>query len=100
MTPADVMIATFDAGGAAEAMRVAGQLREQGLRVLVYPDADKIGKQIKYADGRGIPYVALLGEDEIRDRTLTIKDLKAQSQERVPQAEAGVKIREALKRRG
>jgi histidyl-tRNA synthetase len=100
LTPADVMIATFDAGGAAEAMRVAGQLREEGLRVLVYPDADKIGKQIKYADGRGIPYVALLGEDEIRDRMLTIKDLKAQSQGKVPQAEAGVMIREALKRRG
>ena len=61
-TPADVMIATFDAAGAAAAMRVAAMLRATGLRVLVYPDAEKIGKQIKYADSRGIPFVALLGE--------------------------------------
>jgi hypothetical protein len=44
------MIAAFDASSLSEAMRVGGRLREQGLRVLVYPDADKIGKQIKYAD--------------------------------------------------
>jgi histidyl-tRNA synthetase len=100
MTPADVMVATFDASSAADAMRVASRLREQGLRVLVYPDADKIGKQIKYADSRGIPFVALLGEDEIKADTVTIKDLRAQSQETVPQAEAGAKILEALKTRG
>jgi len=100
MTPADVMIATFDASSAGEAMRVAARLREQGLRVLVYPDADKIGKQIKYADGRGIPFVALLGEDEITQGTLTVKNLRAQSQETVPQTEAGVKILEALRQRG
>jgi histidyl-tRNA synthetase len=100
MTPADVMVATFDALSAGQAMRVANRLREQGLRVLVYPDADKIGKQIKYADSRGIPFVALLGEDEIKADTVTIKDLRAQSQETVPQAEAGAKILEALKTRG
>ncbi len=62
------MVAMFDAASAADAMRVAATLRAAGLRVLVYPDADKIGKQIKYADGRGIPFVALLGDDEIKAR--------------------------------
>ena len=61
-------------------MRVATQLRAAGLRVLVYPDADKIGKQIKYADGRGIPFVALLGDDEIKAGTVTVKNLAAQTQ--------------------
>ena len=55
MSPADVMVAMFDVPTAAHAMRVADQLRAHGLRVLVYPDADKLGKQIKYADARGIP---------------------------------------------
>ena len=49
-------------GRAAHALRVAATLRAAGLRVIVYPDADKIGKQIKYADARGIPFVAILGE--------------------------------------
>ena len=100
MTPADVMIATFDASGAGEAMRVAGRLREQGLRVLVYPDADKIGKQIKYADGRGIPFVALLGEDEIKGGTVTVKNLAAQTQQTYDQSAAGAAILEALRQRG
>src|SRR4029450_7500841 len=44
-TPADVMMAVFDAKDTAHALRVAGLLRRSGLRVLVYPDADTIGKQ-------------------------------------------------------
>ena len=99
-SPADVMVATFDAAGMAPAMRVAGQLRACGLRVLVYPDPDKIGKQIKYADGRGIPFVALVGDDEIESEKVTVKDLAAQTQETYPQSEAGARILEALKRRG
>jgi histidyl-tRNA synthetase len=75
-------------------------MRKQGLRVLVYPDPDKIGKQIKYADSRGIPFVALLGADEIKDKKVTVKNLAAQTQETHPQAEAGTKILEALKQRG
>lgn len=100
MTPADVMIVTFDPSSAGEAMRVASGLRAQGLRVLVYPDADKIGKQIKYADGRGIPFVALLGEDEIKGGTLTVKNLAAQTQQTYDQSAAGAAIFEALRQRG
>jgi histidyl-tRNA synthetase len=100
MTPADVMIATFDASSAPDAMRIATTLRKQGLRVLVYPDADKIGKQIKYADGRGIPFVALLGEDEIKGGTLTVKNLAAQTQATYEQSAAGAAILETLRQRG
>ena len=99
-TPADVMIATFDAAGLAEAMKVAGLLRASGLRVLVYPDADKIGKQIKYADSRGIPFVALLGDNEIKDGTVTVKHLAKQTQSTYGQSEAGPKILEDLNHRG
>ena len=100
LSPADVMVATFDSSAAADAMRVAGKLRAGGLRVLVYPDADKIGKQIKYADGRGIPFVALLGDDEIRTDTVTVKDLAAKTQHTYPQSAAGAAMIEALRRRG
>ena len=99
LSPADVMVAAFDASSLGEAMRVAGRLRGQGLRVFVYPDADKIGKQIKYADARGIPFVAMLGEHEMRDGTLTIKNLATQAQDTQPQAAAGAAILTALKQR-
>ena len=99
-TPADVMIATFDASGAGAAMRLAATLRKAGLRVLVYPDAEKIGRQIKYADSRGIPFVALLGEDEIKAGTVTVKNLSAQTQATYDQSAAGAALLEGLKRRG
>jgi histidyl-tRNA synthetase len=99
-TPADVMIATFDASGAGAAMGVAAMLRNAGLRVLVYPDAEKIGRQIKYADSRGIPFVALLGEDEIKAGTVTVKNLSAQTQATYDQSAAGAAILEGLKQRG
>ena len=97
-SPADVMVAVFDASSAAHAMRLAEHLRAAGLRVLVYPDADKIGKQIKYADGRGIPFVAMLGDDEINAGTVTVKHLAAQTQQVCEQATAGAAILEMLKR--
>jgi histidyl-tRNA synthetase len=100
MTPADVMVAVFDAAGLPHAMRLADMLRRGGLRVLVYPDADKIGKQIKYADSRGIPFVALLGSDEIAAGTVTLKHLAAQSQATCPQAAAAAEILKELTQRG
>jgi histidyl-tRNA synthetase len=99
-TPADVMMAVFDSTDLPHAMHVAALLRQSGLRVLVYPDADKIGKQIKYADSRKIPYVAILGSDEITAGTVTIKDLSGKTQHTYDQAAAGAAIREVLKQRG
>jgi histidyl-tRNA synthetase len=94
------MVEMFDASTAGHALRVADQMRACGLRVLVFPDAEKLGKQIKYADGRGVPFVALLGDDEIQAGTVTVKDLAAQSQHTYEQAAAGAAILEALKQRG
>ena len=99
-TPADVMMAVFDPKDLDSALRVAGALRQAGLRVLTYPEPDKIGKQIKYADSRRIPYVAILGGDELAAGTVTVKDLAGKAQQTYPQAEAGAKISEELKRRG
>ena len=99
-TPADVMTAVFDPKDAPHALRLAATLRGAGLRVITYPEPDKIGKQIKYADARGIPFVAILGGDEIGNGTVTIKDLANQTQTTYDQAAAGAAILEGLKHRG
>jgi histidyl-tRNA synthetase len=99
-TPADVMTVVFDPADTPAAMALAARLRQTGLRVLVYPDADKIGKQIKYADSRAIPFVAILGGDEIKAGTVTVKNLAGQTQHIYDQAAAGAAILEALKQRG
>jgi len=99
-TPADVMMAVFDPKDLDSAMRVAGVLRRDGLRVLIYTEPDKIGKQIKYADSRGIPFVAILGSDELANGTLTVKHLAAKTQNTYEQGSAGAAILKELKQRG
>ena len=90
----------FAAADAPQVLALAARLRGDGLRVLVYPEADKLGKQIKYADARGIPCVAMLGADEMAAGTVTVKHLAAQTQATYPQSAAGAAIREALTHRG
>ncbi|MDX6710636.1 MAG: histidyl-tRNA synthetase, partial [Blastocatellia bacterium] len=67
--------------------RLADELREQGLRADVYPEADKLGKQFKYAATRGIPSVAVLGDDERAQGNVSIKNLKSGVQTTVGRAE-------------
>jgi len=99
-TPADVMLAVFDAADTPHALRVAEMLRQAGVRVLVYPEVEKMGKQIKYADSRGIPFIGILGGDEIAAGMLTVKDLANKVQHTHEQAAAGAAILEALRQRG
>lgn len=98
--PADVMTAVLESDHLPHALALAARLRAAGLRVLVYPEADKLGRQIKYADSRGIPYVAILGGDEIAAGRVTIKDLARQAQHSYDQATAGVALLEDLNTRG
>jgi histidyl-tRNA synthetase len=98
MNPADVMIAAFDAAGMPSAMTLAARLRDAGWRVFVYPEPDKIGKQIKYAESRGIPCVAMLGENEIQRGEVTIKHLASRQQVVRSQTDAGDAVRELVER--
>jgi histidyl-tRNA synthetase len=95
---ADVMVAAFDAAGMPHALSLAGTLRRSRLRVFVYPEPDKIGKQIKYAESRGIPCVAMLGENEIQRGEVTIKHLASRQQVVAAQEKAGDAVKELVGR--
>jgi histidyl-tRNA synthetase len=94
-TPADVMVTLWNAAGGPGALALARDLRAGGLRVDVYPEPDKLGKQFKYASARGIPFVAVLGDDEIAAGAVTVKDLRRGEQVTVsrPEVVAHVKAR-------
>ena len=70
-----------------------GELRAEGLRVLVYPEADKLGKQFKYADSLNIPFVCILGETELAENKVSVKNLKTGEQEIVSREEVSKKIK-------
>ncbi len=91
-TPADVMVTQFEGTPVHEALRLAHDLREAGLRVDLYPDADKLGKQFKYAAARGIPLVTILGGDEITRGEVQVKDMTTGAQTALPRADAGQAI--------
>jgi len=59
------------------------QLRRNGINAEIYPDAAKLQKQMKYADQRGIPVVVMAGEDEMNNKTFTVKFMKEGRQENV-----------------
>ncbi len=91
-TSADVMVTLLNEETAAESLKLATELRAKGLRVLVYPEPDKFGKQMKYADQIKVPYVCVLGESEIAENKVTVKNMLTGEQETVDRTNAATKI--------
>ena len=89
---ADVLVTLFEGEPPSDALGVAAALRRGGLRVDVYPEADKLGKQLKFAASRGIRFAAIVGESERQAATVTIKDLEAGGQQAVSRAAAAAYI--------
>ncbi len=56
-------------------------LRDNGINAEIYPDASKMKKQMTYADKKGIPYVALVGENEMKARVVSLKNMTSGEQE-------------------
>ena len=96
--PADVLVTTFDEARRAAGLELAAALRAAGLRVEWYPQADRLPRQLKYADRLGIPLAAILGPDEAAAGAVVLKDLRAGEQAVVPQAEAAARARALLER--
>ena len=90
---ADVMIAQFDAEGVEDSLRLAHELRSAGLRVDVYPEVDKLGKQFKYAASRGVRFVTVVGADERARGEVTLKNMVSGEQVSVSRADVGQRIR-------
>ncbi len=87
--PADVMVTIWSEETIAESLKLAAELRTQGIGVTVYPEPDKFGKQMKYADQIQVPFVAVLGESEIADGKVTVKNMKTGDQSPVDRQEIG-----------
>jgi histidyl-tRNA synthetase len=84
---ADVIVTLFEGQPIEDGLRLAADLRGAGLRVEVYPAPEKLGKQLKYAGAKGIPFAAILGGDEIATGQVTVKNLTTGEQRRVARAD-------------
>ena len=79
-TPAKVMVLTLD-NDLTFALEVATKLRETGIKTEVYTEDDKFKKKLKYANKVGVPYVAIIGQDEIKLKKVALKNMKTGEQE-------------------
>ena len=86
--PADVLVTLWNDELTTHSIKLARELRAAGLQVDLYPDADRYGKQFKYADERDIPFVAILAPDEIEAGTVAFKNLKTGDQHKVDRGDA------------
>jgi len=85
-TQPQVLVTMFDESTVAASLALAHRLRGAGLRVDLYPDADRYGKQFKYAEERGIRYATLLSPREVAAGVVAVKDLRSGEQMEVPDA--------------
>ncbi len=81
-----VMFTNFGPAEAAASLTAAKQLRAAGISAEVYPDAAKMKKQMSRANELHIPYVAIIGESELADGTVTLKNMTTGEQSVIPVA--------------
>lgn len=78
-----VLVTVFDEKTQSSSLSVAGQLRKSKVRTEVYPALDKLDKQLKYANKKGIPFVVVIGPDEAKNNKVTLKDMDSGDQQTV-----------------
>lgn len=71
-----VLFANFGEAEARYCLGLLQRLRNNGINAELYPDAAKMKKQLAYADARKIPYVALVGTEEMKNGQVTLKDMQ------------------------
>lgn len=88
-----VLFACFGEDELRFAMQCATELRRQGLRVEVYPEAVKMKRQMAYADAKCIPFVAIIGSNELAEKKVMLKNMLTGEQSLVGVEELMEKIR-------
>jgi histidyl-tRNA synthetase len=76
----DLMLVNFGDHEAAFSLSILKKLHQSGIKAELYPDAAKMKKQMKYANQKGIKYVMLIGEEEMKSGIYSLKDMEKGNQ--------------------
>ncbi|EKB48673.1 histidine--tRNA ligase [Cecembia lonarensis] len=88
-----VLITYFDQKGFAYGLKILNGLRKSGIAAELYPDQAKIKKQFTYADKKQIPFVVILGDNEMELGKLSVKELSSGKQETLSLEEFVMKLK-------
>lgn len=95
-TATQVMFVNFGAAEAAASMAMMKQMRSMGVSCEIYPDAAKMKKQMAYANAVAVPYVAMVGESEMEQGKMALKNMASGEQQLLSPAEAASVINKSL----
>ena len=87
-----VVFASFGEKELSYSLQSVKKFREAGIAAEVYPEATKIKKQMAYANAKGAPYVAIIGENEMNENKIMLKDMMSGEQELMTLEQAIEKI--------
>ncbi len=79
-TSSDILFTNFGENEALFALKCARNLRANGIKAEVFPDAAKLKKQMNYANDKQIKFVALIGENEIKENKVSLKNMESGEQ--------------------
>ena len=77
----DVLVSYLSEKYISKSLEIANSLRKQNIKVDVYAENSKIKKQLQYANKNKIPFVIIIGEDEVKSKLFTLKNMKDGTQE-------------------
>jgi histidyl-tRNA synthetase len=80
-----VLVTHFDGVTLKNALKILSDLQKTRINAEIYFEPEKLGKQLRYADKKGIPFVVICGPDEIQRGEATIKVMKTGKQKSIPQ---------------
>jgi len=78
-----VLISNFDSAAENYALPLLQQLRNSGISAEIYPSSAKLKKQMSYADDKNIPFVILIGSEEMETGLLSLRDMKSGEQQKI-----------------
>lgn len=93
MSNTQLLFINFGEKETAYCMPIAAKAREAGVATEIYPDAVKMKKQMSYANGNGVRFVAMAGENEINEQKITLKDMTTGEQSLVTTDELIEKVK-------
>ncbi|MFD2902959.1 histidine--tRNA ligase [Sphingobacterium anhuiense] len=87
-----LLIVNFDKETESFTLPLLNRLRKANIAVELYPTAAKLKKQMSYADSKGIPFVLLIGEEEVSSGQLSLKDMQTGDQRKIDESSLIVEL--------
>jgi histidyl-tRNA synthetase len=93
-SPTRALVTVFSADLVRESARIAFRLRSSGINTELFPEPAKLDRQLKYANAHGIPFVIIIGPDEVAAGKPTIKNLVTGEQQSIPVDELAIAVQQ------